>query len=165
MEELAGCTRLGELVCAASTASRDFGCSATDTGEMLAPYVAAALGEQHSSCSSGRSAATAAPQQRGAPLAGVLAAFGWCSASGSFTRPLDATAFSARLKAYCFCGLRPMGAGAYAVCYAATHRVTGQRVVLKRMRLDRGDHQGVPSTALREVSLLRELSTFPNIVR
>jgi serine/threonine protein kinase len=48
------------------------------------------------------------------------------------------------------------------VVYKAKDRQTGEIVALKRIRLEVED-EGIPSTALREISLLRELS-HPNVV-
>jgi cyclin-dependent kinase len=49
-----------------------------------------------------------------------------------------------------------VGEGAYALVYKAKDRVTSELVALKRVRLD-SDEEGVPCTAIREISLLREL--------
>lgn len=54
------------------------------------------------------------------------------------------------------------GKGTYGVVYRAKDRTTDEVVALKKIRLDVED-EGVPSTALREISLLKELS-HPNIV-
>jgi len=54
------------------------------------------------------------------------------------------------------------GEGTYGVVYKAKDRKTGDIVALKRIRLEVED-EGIPSTALREISLLRELQ-HPNIV-
>lgn len=56
-----------------------------------------------------------------------------------------------------------IGEGAYAFVYKAKDRVTSELVALKRVRLD-NDEEGVPCTAIREISLLRELR-HDNIVR
>ncbi|XP_036194786.1 cyclin-dependent kinase 3 isoform X2 [Myotis myotis] len=56
-----------------------------------------------------------------------------------------------------------IGEGTYGVVYKARHRDTGQLVALKKIRLDL-ETEGVPSTAIREISLLKELK-HPNIVR
>jgi len=48
------------------------------------------------------------------------------------------------------------------VVYKAREKATGDFVALKKIRLEVED-EGVPSTALREISLLKELS-HPNIV-
>ncbi len=59
--------------------------------------------------------------------------------------------------------LEKIGEGTYGVVYKAKDRVTGQFVALKKIRLD-ADDEGVPSTSIREISLLKEL-VHPNIVR
>eukprot|EP00527_Entomoneis_sp_CCMP2396_P009622 CAMPEP_0198136650 /NCGR_PEP_ID=MMETSP1443-20131203/279_1 /TAXON_ID=186043 /ORGANISM="Entomoneis sp., Strain CCMP2396" /LENGTH=298 /DNA_ID=CAMNT_0043797907 /DNA_START=101 /DNA_END=997 /DNA_ORIENTATION=- len=50
-----------------------------------------------------------------------------------------------------------LGEGTYGVVYKARDRQTDEIVALKRIRLEVED-EGIPSTALREISLLRELS-------
>ncbi|CBH15519.1 CDC2-related protein kinase [Trypanosoma brucei gambiense DAL972] len=55
-----------------------------------------------------------------------------------------------------------LGEGTYGVVYRAVDRATGQIVALKKVRLDRTD-EGIPQTALREVSILQEIH-HPNIV-
>jgi serine/threonine protein kinase len=50
-----------------------------------------------------------------------------------------------------------LGEGTYGVVYKARDRETEEIVALKRIRLEVED-EGIPSTALREISLLRELS-------
>ncbi|CAM9477160.1 unnamed protein product [Phaeothamnion confervicola] len=56
-----------------------------------------------------------------------------------------------------------LGEGTYGVVYKARDKETDEIVALKRIRLEVED-EGIPSTALREISLLREL-THPNIVQ
>ncbi|KAM5216637.1 cyclin-dependent kinase 3 isoform 1-T3 [Hipposideros larvatus] len=56
-----------------------------------------------------------------------------------------------------------IGEGTYGVVYKAKNKETGQLVALKKIRLDQ-ETEGVPSTAIREISLLKELK-HPNIVR
>ncbi|NXJ85506.1 CDK3 kinase, partial [Trogon melanurus] len=56
-----------------------------------------------------------------------------------------------------------IGEGTYGVVYKARNKRTGQLVALKKIRLD-SETEGVPSTAIREISLLKELR-HPNIVR
>ncbi|KAJ3352602.1 cyclin-dependent serine/threonine protein kinase [Allomyces javanicus] len=51
----------------------------------------------------------------------------------------------------------------YGIVYKAQNRETGDIVALKRIRLD-NEEEGVPCTAIREISLLKELH-HPNIVR
>jgi hypothetical protein len=55
------------------------------------------------------------------------------------------------------------GAGTYGVVYKARDVSTNQIVALKKIRLEAED-EGVPSTAIREISLLKELKD-DNIVR
>eukprot|EP00178_Gracilaria_changii_P016613 TRINITY_DN47865_c0_g1_i1.p1 TRINITY_DN47865_c0_g1~~TRINITY_DN47865_c0_g1_i1.p1 ORF type:complete len:311 (-),score=55.06 TRINITY_DN47865_c0_g1_i1:57-989(-) len=56
-----------------------------------------------------------------------------------------------------------LGEGTYGVVFKAQHRERGDIVALKSIRLDSED-EGVPCTAIREISLLKELN-HPNIVR
>jgi hypothetical protein len=58
---------------------------------------------------------------------------------------------------------KPVGEGTYGVVYKARCLETGGTVALKKIRLEVED-EGVPSTALREISLLKELE-HPNIVK
>lgn len=51
----------------------------------------------------------------------------------------------------------------YGVVYKARDRLTGQIVALKKTRLEH-EEEGVPSTAIREISLLKELSHV-NVVK
>ena len=53
--------------------------------------------------------------------------------------------------------------GTYGVVYKGRHKATGQVVAMKKIRLE-SEEEGVPSTAVREVSLLQELK-HPNVVR
>eukprot|EP01041_Mallomonas_annulata_P000282 gene282-508_t len=59
--------------------------------------------------------------------------------------------------------LEKIGEGTYGVVYKAKDRLSGQIIALKRIRLEAED-EGIPSTAIREISLLKELR-HPNIVR
>lgn len=56
-----------------------------------------------------------------------------------------------------------LGEGTYGIVYKAQNKQTGEIVALKRIRLD-NDDEGIPCTAVREISLLKELR-HPNIVR
>jgi cyclin-dependent kinase len=56
-----------------------------------------------------------------------------------------------------------LGEGTYGIVYKAENLETGEIVALKRIRLD-SDEEGVPCTAIREISLLKELD-HPNIVK
>uniref|UniRef100_A0A0N5AWQ9 Protein kinase domain-containing protein n=1 Tax=Syphacia muris TaxID=451379 RepID=A0A0N5AWQ9_9BILA len=58
--------------------------------------------------------------------------------------------------------LEKIGEGTYGVVYKGQNTKTGQMVAMKKIRLESED-EGVPATALREISLLRELR-HPNIV-
>lgn len=49
-----------------------------------------------------------------------------------------------------------VGEGTYGVVYKAKDKITGEIVALKKTRLESED-EGVPSTAIREISLLRDL--------
>ena len=63
----------------------------------------------------------------------------------------------------CYEKLGKVGEGTYGTVFKARHRESGEVVALKRVRLD-DDDEGVPSSALREICLLKEL-THKNIVR
>eukprot|EP00727_Mastigamoeba_balamuthi_P007047 m51a1_g2963 Cyclin-dependent kinase 5 homolog (295) ;mRNA; r:686317-688019 len=56
-----------------------------------------------------------------------------------------------------------LGEGTYGIVYKARNKDTAEVVALKRIRLDSID-EGVPCTAIREISLLKELK-HPSIVR
>lgn len=58
--------------------------------------------------------------------------------------------------------IEKIGEGTYGVVYKGRNKVTGQIVAMKKIRLESED-EGIPSTAIREISLLRELR-HPNIV-
>ncbi|KAJ6913449.1 cyclin-dependent kinase B1-2 [Populus alba x Populus x berolinensis] len=60
--------------------------------------------------------------------------------------------------------LEKVGEGTYGKVYKAKDKVTGQIVALKKTRLEM-DEEGVPPTALREVSLLQMLSQSLYVVR
>ncbi|XP_017099261.2 cyclin-dependent kinase 1 [Drosophila bipectinata] len=58
--------------------------------------------------------------------------------------------------------IEKIGEGTYGVVYKGRNRLTGQIVAMKKIRLE-SDDEGVPSTAIREISLLKELK-HANIV-
>ena len=59
--------------------------------------------------------------------------------------------------------LEKVGEGTYGTVYKARIIASGELVALKKIKLEAED-EGVPSTAIREISLLKELD-HPNIVR
>jgi cyclin-dependent kinase len=48
--------------------------------------------------------------------------------------------------------MEKIGEGTYGVVYKAKDRVTGEIIALKKIRLEAED-EGIPSTAIREISL------------
>ncbi|CAL9117164.1 unnamed protein product [Musa textilis] len=56
-----------------------------------------------------------------------------------------------------------IGEGTYGVVYKARDRLTIETIALKKIRLENED-EGVPSTTIREISLLKEMQ-HSNIVR
>ena len=50
--------------------------------------------------------------------------------------------------------LEKLGEGTYGVVYKGKHKETGELVAIKKIRLEKED-DGVPSTAIREISLLK----------
>lgn len=59
--------------------------------------------------------------------------------------------------------LDELGQGTYGVVYKAREKTTNEIYALKEIRLESED-EGIPSTAIREISLLKELQ-HPNVVR
>ncbi|XP_055710391.1 cyclin-dependent kinase 1 [Phlebotomus papatasi] len=58
--------------------------------------------------------------------------------------------------------IEKIGEGTYGVVYKGRNKTTGEIVAMKKIRLEMED-EGIPSTAIREISLLKELK-HPNIV-
>lgn len=56
-----------------------------------------------------------------------------------------------------------IGEGTYGVVYKARDKATNETIALKKIRLEQED-EGVPSTAIREISLLKEMQ-HGNIVK
>ena len=54
-----------------------------------------------------------------------------------------------------------IGEGTYGIVYKAIDKQTNEEVALKKIRLDHED-EGIPSTAIREISLLKEID-HPNV--
>jgi len=61
-----------------------------------------------------------------------------------------------------FTKIEKIGEGTYGVVFKGRNKNTGEIVAMKKIRLESED-EGVPSTAIREISLLKELQ-HPNIV-
>lgn len=59
--------------------------------------------------------------------------------------------------------IEKVGEGTYGTVYRARDRTTNEIVALKKIKLEQ-EEEGVPSTALREISLLKELR-HDNVVR
>ncbi|CAF1242675.1 unnamed protein product [Adineta steineri] len=59
--------------------------------------------------------------------------------------------------------LSKVGEGTYGIVYKVCHRPTSQIYALKKIRLE-GEDDGVPATAIREISILKELR-HPSIVQ
>ena len=59
--------------------------------------------------------------------------------------------------------MEKIGEGTYGIIYKTKDRVTVEIIALNNIRLEAED-EGIPSTAIREISLLKELQ-HPNIVR
>merc|ERR1711899_462967 len=59
--------------------------------------------------------------------------------------------------------IEKIGEGTYGVVYKARHVETKQLVALKKIRLE-NEEEGVPSTAIREISILKEVM-HPNVVK
>ena len=60
-------------------------------------------------------------------------------------------------------GIEKLGEGTYGVVFKAVNENGDQTVAIKKIRLENED-EGMPSTAMREIAILRELD-HPNIVR
>ncbi|XP_063702476.1 cyclin-dependent kinase 2 [Culicoides brevitarsis] len=56
----------------------------------------------------------------------------------------------------CYNKIDKIGEGTYGIVYRAYNKSTNEYVALKRIRLD-NESEGVPSTAIREIALLKEL--------
>ena len=52
--------------------------------------------------------------------------------------------------------LEKIGEGTYGIVYKAKDKKTGELLALKKIRLEAED-EGIPSTAIREISLLKQL--------
>eukprot|EP00775_Hariotina_reticulata_P006093 gene6093-6331_t len=93
-------------------------------------------------------------------LLAIVQQFGW--EAGVFSQGLDLGSFSLLLQKYRYERLQELGSGSYAVVYKARNRETDEVIALKKLRFG-FDEQGLPSSTLREISLLKELK-HSNIV-
>jgi serine/threonine protein kinase len=59
--------------------------------------------------------------------------------------------------------MEKIGEGTYGEVFKAICKTTGEIVALKRIKVSE-DEDGIPPTALREISLLLDLNDIPNIV-
>ncbi len=94
----------------------------------------------------------------------VVLSLGWDPATLDFSRPLDARDFIHRLKAACLSNLHLAGEGSYSMVFRAVNNLNGQQVTLKKLRMD-ASADGLSPTAVREISLLKELSSCPHVVK
>jgi hypothetical protein len=94
----------------------------------------------------------------------VVLSLGWDPAKLDFSRPLDARDFIHRLKAACLSNLHLAGEGSYSMVFRAVNNLDGKQVTLKKLRMD-SCVDGLSPTAVREISLLRELSSCPHVVK
>ncbi|KAF6204983.1 hypothetical protein GE061_019150 [Apolygus lucorum] len=58
--------------------------------------------------------------------------------------------------------IEKIGEGTYGIVMKGLHKKTGEVVAIKKIRMD-GEDEGIPPTAIREISILKEL-VHPNIV-
>ena len=59
--------------------------------------------------------------------------------------------------------IEKIGEGTYGIVYKAKDSFTQELVAVKKIRLE-NEEEGMPSTAMREISILKELK-HPNIVK
>lgn len=57
----------------------------------------------------------------------------------------------------------PIGNGAYGIVYKGCDTQTGETIAIKRIKIET-ENEGIPSTAIREISLLREID-HENVVK
>ncbi|KAG7667551.1 hypothetical protein KSW81_001246 [Nannochloris sp. 'desiccata'] len=141
------------LLEAAEDAACSFQCDARPT---LRPLVLSAL----------EATAPATPDSAPAvdDLKQVVLSLGWDPDRLDFSRPLDARDFIHRLKAACLSNLHLAGEGSYSMVFRALNNLDGKQVTLKKLRMD-SSADGLSPTAVREISLLKELSSCPHVVK
>ena len=59
--------------------------------------------------------------------------------------------------------IEKVGEGTYGVVFKCRDNKRADLVAIKKIKLE-NDDEGVPSTAMREISILKELQPHPNIV-
>lgn len=59
--------------------------------------------------------------------------------------------------------MEKIGEGTYGEVFKASCKTSGELVALKRIKTSE-DEEGIPPTALREISLLLDLTDCPNVV-
>jgi len=62
-----------------------------------------------------------------------------------------------------YLSMEKLGKGTYGSVYKAQNKNTKEIVAIKKIKLD-VDSEGIPSTALREISILKKM-VHPNVVR
>jgi hypothetical protein len=87
-------------------------------------------------------------------LLGIIRLHGW-DTSG-FVGPVDLFSLSTAVQKYRYERLQELGSGSYAWVYKARNRETDEVIAMKKMRFGFND-QGLPSSTLREIALLKEL--------
>jgi hypothetical protein len=97
-----------------------------------------------------------------ASLLELFEKFSWCNEQSKFQATPDLYCLSSALSKHRFIKVKTLGAGSYAVVYKARNRETDEYIALKKLRFGL-DAQGIPSSTLREIALLRDLK-HPNIV-
>jgi len=140
------------LLEAAEDAACSFQCDARPT---LRPLVRSAL----------EAAAPTTPDIAPAvDLKQVVLSLGWDPDRLDFSQPLDARDFIHRLQAACLSDLHLVGEGSYSMVFRALNNLDGKQVTLKKLRMD-SSADGLSPTAVREISLLKELSSCPHVVK
>lgn len=139
---------LQSLLNAVEMLSSDF---AADPNNLLPPLVRAAIQEQNA-C------------EDGSEFQELLCSLGWDTEAETFSKSPDPQALASNLKASMLTSLQLVGEGTYSYVYKAKNRLDGTTVMLKRLRADGGE-EGLSATAIREMSLLRELTGSPYIVK
>jgi serine/threonine protein kinase len=61
--------------------------------------------------------------------------------------------------------LHRVGEGTYGVVYKAKDTESGAIVALKKVRFERSEAEGVPTTTVREIKILQKCLNHPNIVQ